>query len=87
MAVTLILLGLMARGVIAQEHRSSVWDSNLLNNYCLAVQSSESQLQGAEIRYWPLGLGVEDVNRWVWMKEDYSAWLTSIYEVSSLKCD
>jgi hypothetical protein len=85
--VSLILLGLMARGVIAQENRSSEWDSNLLNNYCLAVQSSESLLQGAEIRYWPIGLGVEDVNRWAWMEEDYSAWLASIYEVSSLKCN
>jgi hypothetical protein len=86
-AVTSILLGLMFRGVVVQEDRSSAWDSNLQKNFCSAIQSSESPLLGAEIKYWPIGLGIEDVNRWEWMEEDYRSWLSSIYEVTTLKCE
>jgi hypothetical protein len=42
---------------------------------------------GAEIKYWPIGLGIEDVNRWDWMEKDYRSWLSSLSEDTSLKCD
>jgi hypothetical protein len=77
----------MFRGVVVQEDRSAAWDSNLQKNFCSAIQSSESPLLGAEIKYWPIGLGIEDVNRWEWMEEDYRSWLSSIYEVTTLKCE
>jgi hypothetical protein len=85
-ALTLSLLGMLARGVIVQKERSYAWDSNLARNYCSAIQSSELPLLGAEIKYWPIGLGVEDVNRWEWMEEDYRSWLSSIYQNNSQKC-
>lgn len=84
--VALTLLGLMARGVIMQEHRSSAWDANLTKNYCTVIQLTESPLLGAEIKYWPIGLGIEDVNRWAWMEEDYRSWLSSIYYITSQNC-
>ena len=82
-----LLLGLNARGVAVQEARSSTWDTNLTKNYCPVIESTSSPLLGAEIKYWPIGLGIEDVNRWKWMEEDYRSWLSSIDEVTSRKCD
>lgn len=85
-AITLILLGLMVRGMLVQEDRSSTWDSNLLINYCSIIQTTESPLLGAEIKYWPIGLGIEDVNRWAWMERDYRSWLSSLSEGTPWKC-
>jgi hypothetical protein len=87
MALVFLLLGLMARGVVVQEQRSSAWDTNLTKNFCPVIQSTSSPLLGAEIKYWPIGLGIEDVNRWAWMEEDYRSWLTSINGITSQKCD
>jgi hypothetical protein len=86
-ALVFLLLGLMARGVVVQEQRSSAWDTNLTKNFCPVIQSTSSPLLGAEIKYWPIGLGIEDVNRWAWMEEDYRSWLTSINGITSQKCD
>jgi hypothetical protein len=77
-ALALILIGLMTRGVVAQEIRSATWDSNFSQNYCSIMRSANSPLLGAEIRYWPIGLGVEDVNQWDWMARDYVSWLDQI---------
>ncbi len=85
--LVLLQLGLMARGVVVQVERSSTWDTNLTKNYCLVIESNKSPLLGAEIKYWPIGLGIEDVNRWKWMEEDYRSWLSSIDEIRSQKCD
>ena len=77
-AVGFVLMGLMFRGIAVQEYRSSRWDSNLIQNYCLTIASNKSPLYGAEIRYWPIGLGIEDVNRWDWMAKEYKSWLKAI---------
>ena len=77
-AVGLVLMGLMFRGIAVQENRSSRWDSNLIQNHCLTIASDKSPLYGAEIRYWPIGLGIEDVNRWDWMAKEYKSWLKTI---------
>jgi hypothetical protein len=77
-SVALVLIGLMFRVVAVQENRSSLWDSNLIQNHCLTIASNKSPLYGAEIRYWPIGLGIEDVNRWDWMAKEYKAWLKII---------
>jgi hypothetical protein len=86
-AMTLILLGLVTRGIVVQENRSTTWDRNLLLNYCSNSSSLDSRLLGAEIKYWPIGLGIEDVNRWDWMEKDYRSWLSSLSQDVSLKCD
>jgi len=87
LAMTLVLLGLMTRGIVVQENRSTAWDTNLLINYCSSISSADSSVLGAEIKYWPIGLGIEDVNRWDWMEKDYRSWLSSLSEDTSLKCD
>ena len=86
-AMTLVLLGLTTRGVVVQTNRSAAWDTNLLINYCSNINPAESPVLGAEIKYWPIGLGIEDVNRWDWMEKDYRSWLSSLSEDTSLKCD
>ena len=86
-AMTLVLLGLVIRGIVVQENRSTTWDRNLLLNYCSNSSSFDSRLLGAEIKYWPIGLGIEDVNRWDWMEKDYRSWLSSLSQDVSLKCD
>lgn len=86
-AIASILLGLMVRGVVVQGDRSSAWDSNLPKNYCSSIQSIQSPLIGAEIKYWPIGLGIEDVNRWTWMEKDYRSWVSSIKKVTPQRCE
>jgi hypothetical protein len=76
--VALALAVLLFRGLIVQENRSSQWDSSLVQNYCLAIESEGFPFLGAEIRYWPIGLGIEDVNRWDWMAQEYKSWLRTI---------
>ena len=77
-AIIFILIALMTRGIVVQEKRSVAWDSSFSQNYCSIIRSANSPLLGAEIRYWPIGLGVEDVNRWDWMARDYVSWLDKI---------
>ena len=76
--VALTLAILLIRGLVVQENRSSQWDSSLMQNYCFTIESKEPPLLGAEIRYWPIGLGIEDVNRWDWMAQEYKSWLRTI---------
>ncbi len=75
--VMALLFVLTLRGLFVQEKRSGEWDKNLIYNYCLENRDQEINFLGAEIRYWPLGLGIEDVNRWQWMSDDYRQWLKS----------
>ena len=76
--VFIVLIGLLFRGLVVQEIRSSAWDSNYPINLCSSIKSNQLLLLGAEIKYWPIGLGVEDVNSWDWMAVDYRKWLASI---------
>lgn len=85
-AVGLVLMGLMFRGIAVQENRSSLWDSNLIQNHCLTIASNKLPLYGADIRYWPIGLGIEDVNRWDWMAKEYKSWLKTIEFKDSGTC-
>ena len=76
--ISMVLIGLLFRGLVVQEIRSSAWDSNFSINLCSSIKSNQLLLLGAEIKYWPIGLGVEDVNTWDWMAVDYRKWLASI---------
>jgi hypothetical protein len=58
--------------------RSLEWDKNLTQNICVLQKYPDVELQGAEIRYPPFGLGVEDVNTWKWMRDKYAGWVGAI---------
>jgi hypothetical protein len=85
--ISIVLIGLLFRGLVVQEIRSSAWDSNFTINLCSSIESSQLSLLGAEIKYWPIGLGIEDVNRWDWMAMDYRNWLTSIRANRFISCN
>ena len=55
----------------------TAWDKNLIANRCLIGADNQAKLLGAEVRYPPIGLGIEDVNRWEWMSNNYKSWLAS----------
>jgi hypothetical protein len=42
------------------------------------VDNIDSRLLGAEIRYPPFSLGIEDIETWEWMRENYADWVTNI---------
>ena len=84
--VALVLAILLIRGLVVQENRSSQWDFSLIQNFCLTIESKELPLLGAEIRYWPIDLGIEDVNRWDWMAQEYKSWLRTIEFKGSQIC-
>jgi hypothetical protein len=66
--------------------RSSNWDKNLKENICALKINIDSPLKGAEIRYPPFKLGVEDVNTWDWMRQKYSGWVLSISKSTRTSC-
>ena len=66
------------RSVYLGINRSIVWDKNFTVNRCLLVDNADSELLGAEIRYPPFSLGIEDVETWEWMRENYADWVTNI---------
>jgi hypothetical protein len=78
LAVLLLLILLFVRGIVAQANRSTNWDRNFQRNLCAVQTYAKPSFWGAEIRYWPIGLGIEDVNRWTWMADDYRGWLKTL---------
>ena len=64
--------------------RAETWDRNLPPNICSLKSNPDAVLLGAEIRYPPFGLGVEDVNTWKWMRDKYAGWVGNI--PNQIKC-
>jgi hypothetical protein len=58
--------------------RAETWDRNLPLNICSLKSNPEAVLYGAEIRYPPFDLGVEDINTWKWMRDKYAGWVGNI---------
>jgi hypothetical protein len=72
MLLTFVRIGIL--GV----SRSQAWDQNLIENICTLKGNPVAELPGAEMRYWPLDLGVEDVNTWKWMRDKYVGWVENV---------
>jgi hypothetical protein len=72
-----MLLAFVRIGVLGVS-RSQAWDQNLALNICALKEDPTAELRGAEIRYPPFGLGVEDVNTWKWMRDKYVGWVDAI---------
>jgi hypothetical protein len=80
-SMTIIRSGLMV------SQRADVWDKSLLHNICEIKNDSLNNLKGAELRYPPLGLGIEDIETWPWMSTNYIAWVKGLNEYKSRVCD
>jgi hypothetical protein len=69
--MTFVFLRIGVLGV----QRAEAWDRNLVTNACALKLDQNAPLLGAEIRYPPFGLGVEDINTWEWMRNKYAGWI------------
>ncbi len=79
LVLTSLLMSFVSiRGVVLGVTRSIAWDKNLASNVCLIESGQRVNLLGAEIRYPPFQLGVEDVNSWEWMRTKYIEWVIDI---------
>jgi hypothetical protein len=86
MVLFLIVIGINVRAFELLNERGKQWDMNKKTNYCAAISSSEGQFLGAEIRYPPFALGIEDLSRWDWMANSFSDWVQSDDFISEIKC-
>lgn len=77
---------LVVRATILAQSRSFRWDSNLAINSCNIYSGNTDDLLGAELTYPPLGLGVTDIARWTWMKNDYISWVSTKNFRSKTSC-
>jgi hypothetical protein len=70
-----IILAMNMRGLELLNDRGEQWDQNRNANYCAATSTSAGTFLGAEIRYQPFALGIEDLARWDWMANSYRSWV------------
>jgi len=85
-SLALLTLALVSRVTVLEFHQATKWDANLIKNYCLLKQDDHAMLLGSEVRYPPIGLGIEDVNTWAWMRDDYSKWVLSPRFTKKIPC-
>ena len=67
--------------------RATTWDLQLTNNICKLKDGSTTDLLGAELRYPPLQLGIEDIQSWEWMRTSYISWVRGLNEFKTTSCD
>ena len=72
---SLVMAAIFLRIGVLGVDRGKIWDRNVTINACSLKADPAAALLGAEIRYPPFGLGVEDVNTWKWMRDKYAGWL------------
>ena len=84
--VFLLVIGINARGVELLSNRGIHWDLNRHANYCAALSSPTGEFLGAEIRYQPFALGIEDLSRWDWMADSFRDWVQSDDFISDSTC-
>lgn len=74
------------RGAYLLHERSNAWDIGITQNICTLREQSTLSLQGAELRYPPLELGIEDIQTWEWMKISYTGWVRGLKEFRTTSC-
>ena len=84
--VFLLVIGINVRGVELLSNRGIQWDLNRHANYCAAFSSPTGEFLGAEIRYKPFALGIEDLSRWEWMANSFRDWVQSDDFISDSTC-
>jgi hypothetical protein len=87
LVAVLVFSIILIRSGLTLSDRAHVWDRNLLHNICEIQNDSLNNLKGAELRYPPLGLGIEDVETWPWMSTNYVAWVKGLKEYQTKVCD
>jgi hypothetical protein len=77
-----LVLTLAARDFLYLGVRKMNWDEDFKLNVCQIQRGETRDLQGKSFTYPPLGLGVEDVQRWPWIEVAYSQWV----QADHLRC-
>jgi hypothetical protein len=70
-------LGFSLRSSTLVITRAQNWDAAYQSNVCSIKQGITDDLIGAELIYPLFNKGIEDVNRWLWMRKPYIQWITS----------
>ena len=86
LVVVLAFTVILIRSGLTISDRANAWDANLLHNMCLIQNDSLSNLKGAELRYPPLELGIEDIETWPWMSTNYVAWVRGLEDYKTMVC-
>ncbi len=86
LVMVLVFSMILVRSGLTISARANAWDKNLLHNICAIQNDSLNNLKGAELRYPPLGLGIEDIQTWPWMKTNYVEWVKGLNEFRSKLC-
>jgi hypothetical protein len=73
--VLIICLLITVRSGFTVFNRKMVWQSNFEHNICLIRSGSNQGFRGSEITYPPKNLGIEDINTWTWMADDFTSWV------------
>ncbi len=83
--VVVIVFVSLSRAFLAIESRAERWDSAFAHNLCVVVSKKSEPLIGTETVYPISNLGIEDLNRWPWMRDAFSGWVTST-KFSDIDC-
>ena len=75
-AVVVVLISL-TRAFWNIESRAQRWDSGFSQNYCAVLSKESDALIGTETIYPISNLGIEDMNRWPWMRDAFTGWVTN----------
>jgi hypothetical protein len=65
---------LLIRDLTMMGIRAEHWDRDFAIN-SLKISNNQVDLVGYNINYWPLGLGVDDVEKWDWINSAYVDWV------------
>lgn len=68
-------ISLLCRDYFEISNRRSAWDKAYISNVCNIQLGKTSYLEGAEILYPPLNIGISDLNSRPWMKDLYINWI------------
>lgn len=81
--VSLVLI----RTSISVVQRAQNWDAAFISNTCSIRNDLKGDLKGAELRYPPFNLGIEDIDSWEWMRVNYIEWVKGLKEFQTTSCD
>jgi hypothetical protein len=75
--VMLIVLVTLSRAFWGMESRAHRWDLGFTHNYCAVTSDDPKPLIGTETIYPISNLGIEDLNRWPWMRSAFTGWVSN----------
>lgn len=75
--VILVVLIALTRAFLGIAQRAQQWDSTFTHNACIVLSGKLESLNGTETIYPISNLGIEDMNRWPWMRDAFTEWVSN----------